>query len=393
MMDTSDDRAGNSQGRRAITRTGIVIALVPVTLAAIVTGVLVIWIAFFKEAKRPEVVQPEPVNVEVMEVAAEPKLVDSMELPAVVEPDRVVQISAEVAGRIERLALEEGTPLEAGETIAVLNTDILKADFDRASAQATYDQTNHRRVTELHKRGAATEAELDSASAAVAASRAAVQAARARLDRARIIAPTSGMLDDLGVEKGEYVMPGTPVAKIVDTSTVKVVVDVPEKEVGYLKAGDAVDVLASGSAVRRLSGVVTYISAMADGATHSTRVEVSVDNAERLLRSGKIVNVRMTRRVLADVIMVPLAAIIPLEDGRAAYVVEGGTARERDISGRTVSFIEGGIARRRRVKIDASVIRKRSVRVLSGLSPGDRLIVAGQKLVGPGQTVTFKAED
>ncbi len=47
--------------------------------------------------------EPPPVNVTVMNIVAEPQLADTFDLPAVVEPNRIVRVSAEVAGRIERI--------------------------------------------------------------------------------------------------------------------------------------------------------------------------------------------------------------------------------------------------------------------------------------------------
>ena len=65
--------------------------------------------------------------------------------------------------------------------------------------------------------------------------------------------------------------------------------------------------------------------------------------------------------------MVPLLAVIPLEKGKAVYVVENDTAQRREVS--------------------LGIIRGTRIQILSGLRPGDRLIVAGHRFVGPGQAV------
>ena len=96
-------------------------------------------------------------------------------------------------------------------------------------------------------------------------------------------------------------------------------------------------------------------------------MEILVDNARRALHSGQIVRVRLRRRVVRNVIMVPLAAVIPLEDGRAVYVVENGTAQRRDVE---LGFWRG-----------------RSVQVLSGLKAGEKLIIRGHQYVASGQAV------
>ena len=114
-------------------------------------------------------------------------------------------------------------------------------------------------------------------------------------------------------------------------------------------------------------------SELADEHTRTSRLEITVDNRERLLRSGQIVRARLTRRVLNDVIMIPLGSVIPLERGRVVYVVEGGQAQRRLVE---LGFIKG-----------------RSVQILAGVEAGDLLIVAGHRFVGPGQPVTIVSDE
>jgi membrane fusion protein (multidrug efflux system) len=187
------------------------------------------------------------------------------------------------------------------------------------------------------------------------------------------VAPIAGVLNRVAVEKGEYVQEGTLVAEIVDIDTAKVVVYVPERDVQYVENGAETQVFADVAGQEEaLTGVITYMSELADIQTRATRLEISVENRRRLLRSGQIVRAKLTRRVLTDVIMIPLAAVIPLEDAQAVYVVEAGEAERRDV--------------------ELGLIRGRRIQVLSGLEPGDRLIVLGHRFVGPGQPVQVVAE-
>jgi len=313
------------------------------------------------------------VNVQVQVIQAEPALADAFSLPGVVEPHRIVKVSAEVAGRVEKVPCEEGAPCKAGDPLVHLNTDLLKADFDRAAAQADFDAKQCARLAKLYSDKVASDQDRDHAAARKAVSRAALQEARARLDRATILAPVSGILNERFVEEGEYVQPGTLVAEIVDIETVKVVVHVPERDIQFFKTGAETAVLAGPNGEEKeIAGAVTYISELADQRTRTTRMEITVDNRARVLRSGQIVRARLIRRVLKDVILIPLLAVIPLETGHAVYVVEHGKAQRREVR---LGFFKG-----------------RRVQILAGLSPGDHLIVAGHRLVGPGQRVAIPEE-
>ena len=348
-------------------------ALIP-SLVLVAAGALlgvVLWMSS-KSSQDPETEAP-PVNVEVEVVTALAELADTFELPGVVEANRVVRVSAEVEGRIERIDREEGHACQAGDPLIHLNTDLLQAECDRAVAQATYDRSRHQRISALYQEGATTKEELDAANSAMGVSQAALETSRARLGRAAIAAPIAGVLNSLLVEVGEYVKAGDIVAEIVDIETAKVVVHVPERDIQYVEAGAEARVLADVKGrEEELSGTLSYISELADTETRATRVEISVDNRRRLLRSGQIVKVKLTRRLLTDVVMIPLAAVIPLEEGYAAYVVEDGLAQQREVT--------------------LGLIRGKRIQVVSGLGAGDLLIVLGHRFVGPGQPVAVVAK-
>ena len=202
-----------------------------------------------------------------------------------------------------------------------------------------------------------------------------LEQARVRLERTRIVAPLAGTLNNLLVEEGEYVtsMPPVVVAEIVDTSVVKVVVDVPERDLPFLTLGDQAEVMADLKGRRQtLTGTITFISELADLRTRSTRLEITLPNQEDLLHSGRIVQVRLTRQILRDAILIPLLAVIPMEEGRAVYVVEASKAQRRTV--------------------ELGIIRGDRVQVRSGLRPGDQLIVAGHRFVAPGQDVAVVPE-
>jgi membrane fusion protein (multidrug efflux system) len=122
-----------------------------------------------------------------------------------------------------------------------------------------------------------------------------------------------------------------------------------------------------------LAGTTTFVSELADQQTRSTRMEITVENKQGLLRSGQIVRAHLTRRVLKDAIMIPLLAVIPMENSKAVYVVNSSKAQRRE------------------VKLD--IIKGDRIQVTHGLKPGDLLIIAGHRFVAPGQRVNVVSEN
>jgi membrane fusion protein (multidrug efflux system) len=315
-----------------------------------------------------------PVDVSVMTVCAEAQMLDSFDLPAAVEPNRIVAVAAEVAGSVERLPQSEGRTVHAGDVLVQLNTDLIEPQAQIAKAQYDRDKIQYDRMAALIKTDAASRADLDDAFTRLATSKAQLEEARARLERSRILSPISGILNDLPIEEGEYVQPGTTVAQVVETDPVKVVVQVPERDICFLSVGEKAQVLVNvRGSEHSLQGTITFISEIADPQTRSTRTEITLGNKEGLLRSGQIVRARLTRCILENAILIPLLAVIPMEDGKAVYVVEAG------------------LAQRRNVKL--GVIKGDRVQIVEGLNPGDQLIVAGHRFVAPRQKVNVVAPD
>ncbi len=326
-----------------------------------------------KQQRQATPTEAPPVNVTVTPVVAEPQLADTFDLPAIIEPNKIVTVSAEIEARIERIPLVEGTAVHAGDLLVLLNADLLQPAFEMAKAQVERDQIEYERMANLVKDDATPKRDLDDATTRLAVSKANLEQARARLERTRIVAPSDGILNDLPVEEGEYVQIGVPVAQVVDIETVKVAVEVPERDIAFFEVGQTAQVVADIKGSEQLmEGKITFISELADAQTRSTRIEITIANKEKLLRSGQIVRARLTRRILKDAILIPLLAVIPMEDGKAVYVVNSEQAQRR--------------------QVELGIIKGDRIQVTNGLKPGDHLITAGHRFVAPGQKVNVVSE-
>lgn len=346
-----------------------------VKLAVLAAAAVAVFLLAQIPSQKPSVPPTEapPVNVAVLPVTAEPQFPDTFVLPAVVEPNKIVTLAAEVAGRVEWIGPKEGATVQAGDLLMRLNTDLLEAEFRSVQAQAKNDQTEFERQQGLVKGGAAPSREADQAATQLAISQARFEEVRARLERTRIFAPARGVLNDLPVEQGEYVQAGTAVARLVDTNPVKVVVSVPERDVPFFSPGQTVQITTDVKGCpQSYQGTITFISRLADERTRSTRMEITVANDDGCLHSGQIVQAHLTRRILENAILIPLLAVIPMESGHAVYVVEESKAQRRDVQ--------------------LGIIKGDRIQVVQGLRPGDQLIVAGHRFVAPGQDVNIVSQ-
>ena len=359
-----------------------------IPLLIILAGVVAVAVIYkiSVDETPPQVVPPRPVNVVVQQVRVIPTMSDEFILDATVEPNRVVKVAAEVEGRIERYGqysqpglqnstrqVQEGDFIQAAQPLVHLNTDLLQAAYDQAKAQYEFELRNYDRIREAQQRNVATKKELDQASTSLALSEATLDEVKAKLDRTTIFSPISGTVNRLLVEIGEFVQPGMTCAEIVDDETIKIVVNASERDIGYFQVGQEQKIFVdhNGQPIV-LSGRITYISVEAEPLAHTTRMEISFHNTDYIFHSGQFVKARLKRQDLKNVIMVPLDAIIPLEDGYIVYVVEDGKAQPRG-----------------NIQIDILSIKGKQIRVVAGLADGEQLIVQGNWMCGPGQEVNI----
>ncbi len=334
-------------------------------------GAIAVVAAVAKMHKKTDEAAPSdapPVNVKVMEIKPEPEFADTFRLPAVVEPNRIVTVSAEVDGRIESIPVTEGKSVKSGDLLIKLNTDLLQPQFDMAKAQLERDKIEYTRMKNLVENNATAQSDLDNAKTKLDVSQAQFDEIKARLERATIKAPISGVLNKIQVEEGEYIQSGKAVAEIVDNDTVKVAVDIPERDISFFTTGKDAQVEATyQDREEERTGKITFISQVADSLTRSTPMEITLDNEDKCLHSGQIVDVVLTRQNLKNVIMIPLEAVIPMEKGNAVYVANSPIAKRR--------------------VVELGVIKGDNVQIKSGLDGGDKLIISGHRFVVPGQTV------
>lgn len=323
-------------------------------------------------AAETEEIAPEEViiNVEVQEIIPEKTVADYLDLPGSVVPGKIVQVPVEMGGKIVSLPAREGEMINEGDIVLKIDDAILKAEVARARAQAVFDKKSLERTAMLLEKGVTNPNSLDEIKSRYAVSSAALEMAETNLAKTVVYAPYTGIINDLPVENGEYVQEGATVAEIVEVDSVKVEIQVPEKEVEFLRKGSSMSIISGYTDDVICSGELTYISEVADAGTRTVNAEITVDNRKRILRSGQIVRARLNRRSLSNAVMVPLAAVIPLENGKVVYVADD----------------EGNAERR---EVELGLIKGTRVHITRGLAEGDRLIVKGHRRVGPGQKINI----
>jgi membrane fusion protein (multidrug efflux system) len=142
---------------------------------------------------------------------------------------------------------------------------------------------------------------------------------------------------------------------------------VPERYLGRLATGQAVQVEVASAPDRTYAGEVTFVSPEVDVSSRAVTMKASVPNPDAELRAGQFANAVLVLEEQPDALIVPEAAIVPRGGENLVFVVRDGTARRREVR---LGEREPG-----------------RVQILEGIAAGDTVVVAGQQRLADGTPV------
>lgn len=192
-------------------------------------------------------------------------------------------------------------------------------------------------------------------------SEASANAAKARLDYATIVSPRAGVLIARNVERGTVVAPGKELLVLAPAGTTQIVVQIDEKNLGLLEAGQKALVSADAYPDRRFEAVLTFINPAVDINRASVEVKLAVEAPPPYLRQDMTVSVDIEVARSADTVVVPTRSVRDVQ-GKAPWVLV--------VAGRSA------VARAVRVGLRGAD----KVEILEGVSPDDRLVPASADL-------------
>ncbi len=282
-----------------------------------------------------------------------------------------VILKPEVPGIVAMVTGSEGQMVAKGTLLVRLDDRILQAELEQVSARVELSRQNLERAEDLAKKGAGTDRALDEARASHRLNSAALNLARARLDQTRISAPFDGVLGLRHISQGDYLTPGAPAISIDAIDSVKVDFRVPEIYLADLHPGQSIDIHVDAIPGMAFTGRINAIDPVIDINGRSIAVRAAVPNTDGILRPGLFARVDVILERRDKVILVPEQTLVL--NGGKKYVVK----------------VENG--RALRVEVATGLRQGADVEVVSGLAPGDLVIVSGQAKVRDGDAVDLPA--
>lgn len=269
-----------------------------------------------------------------------------------VTPIHSVAVVPYINGFLERILVEGGQEVKAGDTLIIIRQDEYKARLDAAKAQVLQAQANFNNArlyyNRIKKAGAraVSKTELDNAKASYLSAEAALAQAKADRDLAQvnfdytvIKAPIDGIVGNVSLTKGNYVSPGSQaLLKIIQYNPIRVVFSITDKDYlarmgadpSGLFAGNKIKLRLADGNVFAKEGTFRFTGNEIDRPTSSLSVYADFENADRKLLANAYVDV-LIERDYDDGILLPQTAISMEAKGNYVFVVSRGVLEKKAV--------------------------------------------------------------
>jgi len=336
--------------------------------------------------------EPEPAKVAAVKtegdraILSEPDKADFLK-SAVVEKDRgstlrlpgrlvwnedhTVRVVPQLAGRIQKITVEIGSEVKAGQILATLSSpDYGQAQADASKAQADQQLAKHalERQRELHAAGIVADKDFQQTEAEATRARAEADRASRRLaglggagdGTYTLRSPLAGIVVERNLNPGLEFRPeqsGDPLFVVTDPTSLWIRLDASEADLAALKAGEKISLQVKQYPNERFAGVIRHVGDFVDPATRTIRVRGDVPNADRRLKGGMFVTA-LIELPPTQALLVPVAAVFLIGEQRYVFVEEA--------TGRYIlRAVQAGPERDGRIEI------------LSGVKEGEKVVSEG----------------
>jgi membrane fusion protein, multidrug efflux system len=314
-----------------------------------------------------------------------------IELQGRIDADNIAYVSpAGQGGIVKAVYVQSGSRVSKGQTILKLDDALARQAVVGAQQQAgvlrarlAQAQTLYERHQNLWKQNIGAEvnvinakAEVDALQSQLRAAEAQARMAQEQADQSNVRAQISGVIDQVNIKVGEFFSPQSAAdprsgIKIVNSSSIKIVADVPENYASRVKKGDKVEVVVPESGKAPYKSALNVVGAAVNAATRSFTAEAKLP-ADPVLKPNQLATMKILDYQAKAAVTVPINVVQSDEKGKYVYVAEKSGNKT--------------IARKKTVIVGETY--NGVMEIKSGLAGGDLIISEGYQTVYDGQVVT-----
>ena len=326
------------------------------------------WLAAQKAGGPPA---PTPVIVTELTTQAFSETVEAL---GTLRANESVELTSTVTELVTAVNFDDGQRVKKGDVLIEMDTSEERAELAEQRSFLNEAQRQVNRLTPLVKRGAASESTIDTQRRETQGARARIQAIESRIAKRIIKAPFDGVVGLRNISVGTVAQPSAQLTTIDDDAVMKLDFAVPSVFVATLRPGLSIEAESSAYADRVFKGTISSVDSRIDPVTRSIVARALIDNPAGELRPGLLMRVELEKNP-RQALVVPEEAVVPVGNENFVWIVaikDGNPVAER----RTVTL---------------GTRQYGGVEVVSGLSPGERVITHGTLRMRPGAPLTITA--
>lgn len=280
-------------------------------------------------------------------------------------------------GVVTALYVTQGQYVKKGQVLARLDDQLIQQQIEPLRVQLTTAEDTYRRTKNLYDQGIGTYQNVLNAKTQMESLRKQIGILQKQASLMTVTAPASGVADQVNVRVGEMFVgnsPAGPQIRIVNTSNLKVVAQVPENYVGQIDVGSPLEIILPDENNRTINATINVVGKVIDPTSRTFTIEAKIP-ANANLKPNQIAKVHIKDYTNKNAITIPVNVL--QNDDKGKFVM--------------VAAQENGkmIARKRMVTVGQ--LYNDELEVTSGLAAGDQLIVEGFQGLYDGQPITTKA--
>ena len=294
---------------------------------------------------------------------------------ATLEAEADAEVIAKVQGEVQRLLVEEGDRVTAGQLLATLDGRQLRLEATQAGAELAKLERDYRRQVELNQKGLVAAGAFEGLRYDLESLRARHEMAELQLSYTQIRAPFAGVIAARQIKLGQAVQPNAALFRITDPSPLKAHVFVPERELKRLKPGQTASVQVDAVAGKTFLAKVTLVSPTIDTRTATFKTTVEIDDASGELRPGMFARVGIVFERKQQALQIPRVALVETDGERSVFVVQDGVARQKSV--------------------DTGLSDAGNIEITEGLAGDEQVVIVGQSGLKDGnkvRVVTLQAD-
>ena len=262
---------------------------------------------------------PETVTAAVVKAQTWESLLTAL---GTLESVQGVNVTAELTGKVVRIAFEPGSFAAAGDLLVQQDITVENAQLRAAEAAGLLARINFERATKLLPAKVISQSDYDNARAQLTEAQAQVENLRAVIAKKTIRAPFAGRLGLRHINLGQVLEGGQPIVSLQSLDPIFVNFPIPQQHLGRIRTGLEVRLTADGLGQEVITGQITAIDPDLDPATRSIRVQARVANPDERLRPGMYANVAVVLPIAEEVLAIPTTAVLYAPYSDSVFLIE-----------------------------------------------------------------------